>query len=95
MAQVLLSRPILRGKTEIAALTLREPGAGEMRGLKLFDILQMDVSALIRLIPRISDPGLSEAEVAGLGPADIAKLGVAVVGFFDGAALTGPDTPTT
>ena len=91
---VTLTRPITRGETTVAAVTLREPDAGAMRGLKLLDVMQMDVSALIRLIPRIAEPYLSEAEVALMGPADIARLGMAVVGFFNGVAM-GPDTPTT
>ena len=89
-----LTRPIARGETTVAFVTLREPDAGAMRGLKLLDVMQMDVSALIRLIPRIADPYLSEADVALMGPADFTRLGMAVVGFFNGAADS-PDTPTT
>ena len=91
---VTLTRPIVRGETSVDFVTLREPDAGAMRGLKLLDVMQMDVSALIRLIPRIAEPYLAEAEVALMGPADIARLGMAVVGFFNGVAM-GPDTPTT
>jgi hypothetical protein len=94
MVTVTLTRPITRGQATITAVTLREPDAGAMRGLKLLDVMQMDVSALIRLIPRIADQYLSETDVALMGPADIARLGMAVVGFFNGAADS-PDTPTT
>lgn len=70
---------------KIASVKLREPMAGEMRGLKLADVLQLDVNALITLIPRISNPPLLEAQVAGMTPADIARFGGAVVGFFEQA----------
>jgi hypothetical protein len=72
-------------RTEIA---LRCPAPGELRGLKLADILQLDVGALIRLVPRISAPALREDQVAQLSLADFARLGGAVVGFFDDG-LTG------
>lgn len=63
-------------------LTLRKPKAGEMRGLKLTDVMQMDVNALITLIPRIATPAPSPAQVADLEPADLTRLGVKVLGFF-------------
>jgi len=98
MVTVTLTRPITRGETIITAVTLREPATGEMRGLKLLDVMQMDVGSLIKLIPRIADPYLTEAEVALLPPADIAVLGAATVSFFGGgvvpAALTS-SYPTT
>ena len=95
MAIVTLSRPIVRGDTTVAVVTLHEPEAGALRGLKLGDLALMDVSSLIRLVPRISDPHLTEAEVARMGMVDISRLGVAVAGFINGVPETGPDTPTT
>lgn len=80
--------PIKCGGADVSSLALREPTSGEMRGLKLLDVLQMDVTALITLIPRISVPALTPAEVAGLPPVALAKLGAAVVGFFSEEDLT-------
>jgi len=96
MSTVQLSKPVTRGETEITSVTLREPRAGELRGLKLTDIVQLDVTALITLVPRISDPALTPDEVAGLSPRDFTQLGGAVVGFFAPAGdPTVPDIPTT
>lgn len=86
---VTLTSPIDRGETTVTTVTLREPAAGEMRGLKLMDIMQMDVGSLITLIPRISTPPLSPREVDALCPADIAVLGAATVSFFGGAVVPG------
>lgn len=93
MTKVTLSAPVARGEGQIAHVTLRAPRAGELRGLKLLDVMQMDVGALIRLVPRIAEPGLTEDEVAALPLADLTRLGVAVAGFFEG--VEAPGTPTT
>jgi len=77
-----LDTPIKRGDNDISAISLRKPSAGELRGVTLTDLLQMDVAALTKVIPRISDPALTEAEVARMDPADLVQLGSAVTGFL-------------
>jgi hypothetical protein len=79
---ITLDTPIRRGETEITEVAIRKPGAGELRGVTLTDLLQMDVSALIRVLPRITSPTLTEAEVAALDPADLTQMGSAVAGFL-------------
>lgn len=79
---IVLDQPIKRGETEITAVELRRPAAGELRGLNLTDLLQMDVVALQRVLPRVSTPALTEAEVAALDPADLLQLGATVAGFL-------------
>lgn len=68
---IVLEQPIKRGEQQIAEITLRKPAAGELRGLKLADLINGDVSATIRLVPRISQPSLTEPEVAALDIADL------------------------
>lgn len=77
---ITLDTPIKQGETEITTVTLRRPHAGELRGLSVSDLLQMDVSANIKLLPRISE--LAEHQVAALDPADLTQLASAVAGFF-------------
>lgn len=72
-APIELAEPIKRGDTEIKEITLRRPGAGELRGLKLADLVQGDVNAVIRLLPRISQPTLIEQEAAAMDPFDITR----------------------
>ncbi|WP_323010029.1 phage tail assembly protein [Paracoccus sp. (in: a-proteobacteria)] len=79
---VTLSTPVARGESAVSSVTLREPSAGDMRGLNLSEVLQMNVAAMSRLIPRISDPGLAPDEVAALPGRDLVALSLAVVGFF-------------
>lgn len=77
-----LESPIKRGNTEIAKVQLRKPRAGELRGMSLANLANLDVSSLIKLVPRISQPALVEQEVANLDPADLTALGVEVAYFL-------------
>lgn len=82
MPEITLQTPVKRKDEQIGQVTLRRPSAGELRGLSLARIMQMDVSAIIAIVPRISQPILDEAEVAALDPVDFATLAQEVVGFF-------------
>lgn len=77
-----LESPIKRGDTEISQVQLRKPRAGELRGLNLANLANLDVSSLIKLVPRISQPALVEQEVANLDPADLTALGMEVATFL-------------
>jgi len=83
---ITLAEPIVRGENKITSLILRKPKAGELRGLTLQDLLTSDVAAIITLVPRISDPILTNAEAAQLDPADLAEIGGVIRGFFLTAA---------
>lgn len=75
-----------RGDDQITAIRVRKPKAGELRGLSLQSLLSGDVNAMIALIPRISDPILTEADAAGLESDDFTEVADAVTGFFLSAA---------
>lgn len=90
-----LNTPIKRAgeAADVTSVTLRKPQPGEMRGLKLLDVLQLDVNALIVLLPRITSPALTGDEVATMPVDDLFKIGGEVTRFFGGDA-NGP-FPTT
>ena len=75
-----LDTPVKRGESTITVVTLRKPSSGELRGIQLSDLLQMDVGALIKLVPRISL--LTEGEVRAMDPADLVAIGVKITGFL-------------
>lgn len=80
---VTLDTPIQRGEQTITAVQLRRPQAGELRGIDLAALLnKLDYGALEMLLPRISTPTLTKADVASLDPADLTALGSEVVLFF-------------
>lgn len=79
---VFLDEPIKRGEKDIKKVTVRKPGSGELRGVSLMALAEMDVTALHRVLPRITNPILNELEVQKLAPADLMQFGVAVAGFL-------------
>ncbi|MDT3722895.1 phage tail assembly protein [Pseudomonas oryzihabitans] len=88
---IVLDQPIVRGEITIEQITLRKPNAGELRGITLSDLLQLDVNAIVRVTPRISTPTLTEAELRAMDPADLVDVGGKIAGFLlkksDRAAL--------
>jgi len=83
---VTLGEPIKRGEQLIELLQLRKPKSGELRGLSLQDIIRADITALLQLIPRISNPPLTAIEADGLASEDLAEIGGVVRGFFMSAS---------
>lgn len=79
---VTLSEPVVRGETTIDSLNIRKPKAGELRGLTLQDVLTTDITAILKLIPRVSDPPITADEADMLEPEDLAEIGGTIRGFF-------------
>lgn len=79
---VTFDTPILRGEQEIKQVVLRKPMSGELRGVTLIDLAQMDVLALRKVLPRISTPSLTDHEIGRMDPADLLQCGVAVGAFL-------------
>ncbi|GAA5784868.1 phage tail assembly protein [Chitiniphilus shinanonensis] len=80
--QITLDTPIVRGDTTIDRITLRKPSSGELRGISLADLTRLEASALIALLPRISDPTLLAEEARRLDPADLMQCGTEIVSFL-------------
>lgn len=79
---VTLDTPIKRGEQTIEKVSLRKPAAGELRGTQLHDLAMMDVVALSKVLPRISDPTLTATEIHNLDPADFMQFAAEVAGFL-------------
>ena len=79
---ITLETPIQRGEQTIEKVSLRKPTAGELRGIKLAELLASDVGSVITLIPRISIPTLTTLDAAALDPVDFAAIAGEVIGFF-------------
>jgi hypothetical protein len=77
-----LDTPLIRGDQTISRITLIKPKSGALRGVKLGDLLQMDVEAITKVLPRISDPTLTEQDVRNLDPADLLQLAGITAGFL-------------
>lgn len=81
---ITLDSPIKRGDIELDRITIIKPaGTAWMRGVKLTDLLQMDTVALATVLPRITEPALTGAEInAKLDPADLLQIGAEVASFL-------------
>ncbi|AFJ88330.1 tail E family protein [Burkholderia pseudomallei] len=77
-----LDTPIVRGEQKIEAVTLAMSGSGALRGVTLTDVLQLDVIALSKVLPRVSSPTLTDQDVLRMDPADLVKLGTELAGFL-------------
>jgi len=77
-----LDTPILRGKTEIKNIVVRKPQSGALRGTRLQALMDMDVNAMITVLPRVTTPALTTQEITEMDPADLVSLSVEVVTFL-------------
>ena len=64
---ITLTNPILRGDKQITEITVTKPSVPALKGLKMFDVLQMDVD---------------KADFATMEVADFTELSAAAVGFL-------------
>ncbi len=78
----ILVTPIMRGDDEITIVELRRPSAGELRGLTVSDLIRMDVAAVVKLLPRISVPSITEAEAESLDPFNFSELAAHIFEFL-------------
>ncbi|MEI2454584.1 phage tail assembly protein [Lysobacter firmicutimachus] len=79
---VTLEKPIKRGESEIASVTVRRPVSGELRGLSMLDLMRLEMDAVQKVLPRITMPTLTAFEVSQLDPADTAQFAMAIADFF-------------
>ena len=75
-----LTTPLVRGEDKLTSITLNKPKAGELRGLQLAQVLQLDVDKMNILIPRISE--LNERDMHNLEMDDYTALATGVLSFF-------------
>ncbi|EXU76013.1 phage tail assembly protein [Erwinia mallotivora] len=79
---VALDTPVVRGKTEITRITVRKPQSGALRGTRLQALMDMDVNAMITVLPRVTEPALTTQEINEMDPADLLSLSVEVITFL-------------
>ncbi len=84
---ITLEEPIKRGDTEITEIQIRKPKVGELRGVSLSQLMQMDVSELTKIMPRITQPTLTAEEIQNMDPADLIQVAIEVAYFLAPKAL--------
>jgi hypothetical protein len=76
---------VIGGEEKLPAgtvITVRKPGSGELRGLALNSLLQLDVASLETLAPRVTTPILHKQLAAAMAPNDLLQFGTEVVDFL-------------
>lgn len=87
MKTVKLPDPIQRTRgpegedRNIKEVQLRQPRAGELRGLEVVSLLRMDFNSHRTLLPRIC-PMLTANDIDAMTPKTLLELQQEVVGFF-------------
>lgn len=79
---ITLETSIKRGDTDITSVTVRKPQAGALRGIRLQALMDMDVNALMAVLPRVTNPTLTVQEINEMDPADLLSLSVEVITFL-------------
>ncbi|MEI7222260.1 phage tail assembly protein [Pectobacterium carotovorum] len=79
---VTLETPIKRGETVIDTITLIKPTAGTLRGVSLAALAGSDVDALIKVLPRMTLPALTETDITRMELPDMIAIAGKVVGFL-------------
>lgn len=79
---VILDNPVMRGEQKIEQVTVTKPNAGTLRGVSLASLANSDVDALIKVLPRMTYPALTEHEVIRLEASDLILFAGKVVGFL-------------
>ena len=80
--EIKLKTPLKRGESLITTLTIRKPNTGSLRGCRLSAVLNSDVDSLVMLLPRITEPALTEHDIAQMDVRDLVNCASEVVGFL-------------
>lgn len=89
-----LDTPLRRHRLEFSTLYLRTPSPRDLKGLALRDLIDMDVNALSKLLPRISRPVLKRKEIAAMHPGDLAQCGFFVAEILASVMTDPGQSPT-
>lgn len=90
-----LRRPVKRGDQEITSVQIRTPDSGELRGVRLSELLATDYESMRTVLPRITVPTLHGTEIDKLDPADTVKIGAKVIGFLVPEEAKTDESPTS
>ncbi|MDH2369483.1 phage tail assembly protein [Providencia rettgeri] len=79
---ITLDEPITRGATTVTEVVVRKPNSGALRGVRLAALMEMDVDSAILVLPRVTVPALTKAELLMMSPADMVNLTKELVLFL-------------
>lgn len=77
-----LDNPLKRGEETIASVTLRKPLGGATSGTKLVDLLNLDLVAASKVVPRISSPVITAVEFLNMDVEDCTAIAGEIAAFL-------------
>ena len=77
-----LDYPLTIGEQKVSKIKLRKPTAGDLRGIRMVQIGQLNYDEFEVLLPRISEPSLSKTSLQQLDPADLLFIMDSCADFF-------------
>ena len=80
---VKFKEPVQVGGKEVSEIKVRTPTAGELRGCQMTMLLQMDVGQMFKVLPRVTTPAVTEADVEKMPPWALMALSTAVISFLN------------
>ncbi|EOC0418865.1 phage tail assembly protein [Cronobacter malonaticus] len=84
---IILENPVKRGEQIIEQISVMKPNAGTLRGVSLAAVANSEIDALIKVLPRMTSPMLTEQEIAGLELPDLVALAGKVIGFLSPSSV--------
>ncbi len=97
-AIVTLDVPVRRGEPGkeqvIEQVTLIRPKGAAMKNVAMLGLTQLDYDEVRKVLPRITTPPLTPADVDRMDPADILSCGMEIVGFLLGSKARTDSQPT-
>lgn len=77
-----LDNPVKRGDQVITAVTLRKPLGGATSGAKMVDLLNLDLVAASKVVPRISSPVITAQEFLAMEVEDCTAIAGELAAFL-------------
>ncbi len=75
------AKPTEVNGTKVTKIKIRAPKAGELRGLSLLSVSQVDLDTVLVLAPRISD--LTRSDMENLPAGDLMQIGFIILAFLN------------
>lgn len=77
-----LDNPLKRGGEVISSITLRKPLGGATAGTKMVDVLNLDLIAASKIVPRISSPTITAQEFLAMDVEDCTAIAGEIAAFL-------------
>lgn len=77
-----LETPIQMGEQQITSITVRKPNVPALGGVSIQQLYNYETDALVKVLPRVTNPPLTAQQVKALDVVDLIQLGGQVVNFL-------------